>query len=272
VLDTASLDVRQVSKAFGGLKALDRVSISVPKGRNTGIIGPNGSGKSTLFDIVTGFQRADSGAVYYCGERIDGLPPDRIASRGLMRTFQFSEGGQRLTAMENLLVAAAGQREHNLIAAACSVAGVLRRERENLARATDIIDLLGLTESANEYLGNLSGGQRKLVDLGRILMAQPPLAMLDEPTAGVNPGLIPVILDALKAMNRRLGISLVIVEHNMGVIFEMCDYVYVLDAGVVIAGGTPDVVQKNEDVLRSYLGARYTAGDHSTRDTSHAPA
>jgi branched-chain amino acid transport system ATP-binding protein len=271
VILAALLEVTQVSKVFGGLKALDHVSISVAQGRNTGIIGPNGSGKSTLFDVVTGFQKPDAGLVRYRGSRITGWAPDRIARHGLMRTFQFSEGGQRLTALENLLVAAVGQQEHNLIAMACCPVRTVRRQRENLARARDIMSLLTLDDVADHYLGQLSGGQRKLLDLGRILMARPPLAMMDEPTAGVNPGLIPVILSTLKEMNRELGISLVIVEHNMGVIFEMCDYVYVLDAGAVIAEGTPDAIQRNEDVLRSYLGAGYAPAEQAAR-RAHATA
>jgi ABC-type branched-subunit amino acid transport system ATPase component len=266
------LEVERVSKAFGALKALEEVSISVPKGRITGLIGPNGSGKSTLFDIITGFQKAHSGTIHFDGERIDGSPPHRIASRGLIRTFQFSEGGERLTAVENLLAATGGQREHNLIAAALNVSGFLHRERENLARARRVLGLLDLKGVANEYVGNLSGGQRKLVDLGRIFMAQPALALLDEPTAGVSPTMIGVILDALRAMNRTDGISLVIVEHNMGVIFEICDYVYVLDTGRLIAEGSAEVVQKNERVLRSYLGRGDAARDDTRGGTSHAPA
>jgi ABC-type branched-subunit amino acid transport system ATPase component len=266
------LEVERVSKAFGALKALDEVSICVPKGRITGLIGPNGSGKSTLFDIITGFQKADSGTIHFEGERIDGAPPHRIASRRLMRTFQFTEGGQRLTAVENLLAAAAGQREHNLIAAALNVPDLLRRELENLARARHILGFLGLKGVSNEYVGNLSGGQRKLVDLGRMFMAQPALALLDEPTAGVSPTLIGVILDVLTTMNHSDGISLVIVEHNMGVISEICDYVYVLDAGRLIAEGSPEVVRKDERVLRSYLGRGDATRDDSRGSASHAPA
>ena len=233
------LEVNGVRKAFGGLHALQGVDVTVAEGQVVGLIGPNGSGKSTLFDIITGFQRCDAGEITYLGEHIEGWRPDEIARRGLVRTFQMSEGGLRLTAIENLMAAAPGQREHRLLAAALRLPATMRVERANLRRAREIIALLGLTAVADEYVGNLSGGQKKLLDLGRILMAQPQLSLLDEPTAGVNPSLIPVIIDTLRRMNQEHGISLLIVEHNMQVVQEFCDHVYVLDTGRLICEGTP---------------------------------
>lgn len=248
------LKVEQVRKAFGGLQALQGVSLSVPEGSVVGLIGPNGSGKSTLFDIITGFQRCDSGAVAYRGERIEDLSPDRIARRGLVRTFQLSEGGQRMTTIENLLAAVPDQEEHRPVRALLHLAVARRRGREILERTRDVIRLLGLEEVADEYVGNLSGGQRKLVDLGRIFMARPQLSLLDEPTAGVNPRLIDVIVETLRRMNHDEGITLLIVEHNMRVIQEFCNYVYVLDAGRMICSGTPEQVSADDRVLDSYLG------------------
>lgn len=254
------LEVKEISKSFDGLLALQHVSLGVEKGQIVGLIGPNGSGKSTLFDIITGFQKSDGGEIVYRGRPIGGLSPQQIAQQGLVRTFQLSEGGQRLTAFENLL-AAADQDEHNLFASAVKLRSLRRRERENLERAKDILELLGLSPMANEYVGELSGGQRKLVDLGRVFMADPTLSLLDEPTAGVNPTLINVILDTLKRMNHEHGISLLIVEHNMRVIRDLCDYVYVLDAGSLICEGTPEVVQSDARVLEIYLGRTRTAAD-----------
>jgi ABC-type branched-subunit amino acid transport system ATPase component len=248
------LEVEGVSKSFEALAALQNVNLSVTQGRIVGLIGPNGSGKSTLFDIISGFQRADRGTVTFRGVRIDHRPPHAIAHAGLMRTFQLSEGGQRLTALENLLAAAQDQVEANLPGAVLGLPRLLRTERANLTRAKEMLALLGLLPVANEYVGNLSGGQRKLVDLGRILMAGPALCLLDEPTAGVNPALIEVILDALLVMRRDEGITLLIVEHNMEVVSAICETVYVLDAGVVIAAGTPASIQGDEHVLTSYLG------------------
>ncbi len=248
------LEVQGVSKSFEALAALQNVSLEVGQARIVGLIGPNGSGKSTLFDIISGFQRADAGRVTFRGARIDHRPPHAIAQAGLMRTFQLSEGGQRLTAIENLLAAAQDQVEANLPGAVLGLARLIRTERANLARAREVLRLLGLMQVANEYVGNLSGGQRKLVDLGRILMARPALCLLDEPTAGVNPALIEVILEALRVMWRDEGITLLIVEHNMQVVSAICETVYVLDAGVVIAEGTPESIQRDDRVLSSYLG------------------
>ena len=247
------LEVQDIGKSFAGLVALQSVSIGVEAGKIVGLIGPNGSGKSTLFDIITGFQRSDRGRIFYEGAAITGLPPHAIARRGLMRTFQMSEGGQRLTAIENLLAAAPEQEEQNLLGAALGVRALRRRERENLDRAREVLRLLGLTALGDELVGNLSGGQKKLMDLGRVFMARPKLLLLDEPTAGVNPTLINVILDSLRRMNREFGISLLVVEHNMQVVRDLCDYVYVLDAGSLICEGTPDVVQSDERVLEIYL-------------------
>lgn len=248
------LQVSKVSKTFGGLHALRDVSLAVPEGKVTGLIGPNGSGKSTLFEIISGFQSSDSSQIRFKGLDIDGLPPHRIGRLGLMRTFQLSEGGERLTVLENLLAAAADLEEHRLLWTMLNLSRLLREERENLDKAREIVALLGLDEVANEYAGNLSGGQRKLLDLGRIFMSGAALCLLDEPTAGVNPTLVNTILDALQHMNQDRGISIFVVEHNMRVISEICDHVYVLDAGRLVAEGPPDVVQRDDKVLEIYLG------------------
>jgi ABC-type branched-subunit amino acid transport system ATPase component len=248
------LSVRSITKSFDRLAVLQSVSLRISCGQVVGLIGPNGSGKSTLFDIITGFQRSDEGQIIFRDRPIVGLAPDQIARRGLMRTFQMPEGGQRLTAFENLLSAAPNQNEHNLAIGILRLRTLRKRERENVLQAEAILDFLGLSSVKNEYVGNLSGGQRKLIDLGRVFMARPSLSLLDEPTAGVNPALIQVVLDNLRRMNREGGISLLIVEHNMQVIRELCDYVYVLDAGTLICEGAPEAVQSDERVLEIYLG------------------
>jgi ABC-type branched-subunit amino acid transport system ATPase component len=250
----AMLEVDHVSKSFGALRALSDVSLQVREGSIVGLIGPNGSGKSTLFDIITGFQQGDGGVIRFRGTRVHDSSPDAIARQGLMRTFQLSEGGQRMTAIENLLLAAQDQIELDLPRALLSLPRVLGTERRNLARAREVLALLGLTRVGNEYVGNLSGGQRKLVDLGRILMARPKMCLLDEPTAGVNPSLINVIVDALAVMREEEGITLLIVEHNTQVVASLCDEVWVLAAGSVIAQGTPDEIREDENVITSYLG------------------
>jgi ABC-type branched-subunit amino acid transport system ATPase component len=248
------LEVSSLSKSFAALRALQDVSLEVSAGQIVGLIGPNGSGKSTLFDIISGFQRCDTGNILFRGTPLQGASSYSIARRGLIRTFQHSEGGQRMTALENLMAAAGDQIEANLPAALLRLARLLKVERANLARAREVLALLGLTRVGNEYVGNLSGGQRKLVDLGRVLMARPALCLLDEPTAGVNPSLINVIIDALVTMRRKEGITLLIVEHNMRAVAELCEKVYVLAAGRVIAEGTPAEIQSDERVITSYLG------------------
>ncbi|MBV8791184.1 MAG: ABC transporter ATP-binding protein [Pseudolabrys sp.] len=253
--DAPFLAVEGITKSFGATPVLQNIALEVERGRIAGLIGPNGSGKSTLFNIITGFEVADGGRVMFAGERIDGELPHAIARRGLMRTFQLSEGGLRLTALENLLVAAKDQEEQRLLASLLHPRRVLAREAENLEKAKAALDLLGLRQAANEYLGNLSGGQRKLIDIGRMLMARPKLCLFDEPTAGVNPTLINTILDGLKRMNREESFSIFVIEHNMRVVSEICDWVFVLAAGQIIARGTPEAIRSDPQVLQSYLGA-----------------
>jgi ABC-type branched-subunit amino acid transport system ATPase component len=247
------LSVEGISKSFV-LPVLNNVSLSVPSGGVVGLIGPNGSGKSTLFNVITGFERPDSGSVRLKGERIDRLLPHAIAERGLMRTFQLSQGGLKLTAIENLMVSAPDHEEHRLFANLVNPRRVTRRERALVERAAEILALLGLTNVANEYLGNLSGGQRKLIDIGRMLMARPAICLFDEPTAGVNPVLIGVILSALRTMNEEHGFTIFLIEHNMRVVNELSGFVYVLSAGQLIAAGTPEEVRADDRVIASYMG------------------
>jgi ABC-type branched-subunit amino acid transport system ATPase component len=254
------LSVVGVSKSFL-LPVLSDVSLEVPERGVVGLIGPNGSGKSTLFNVISGFERPDGGRVLLRGERIDGLLPHEIAHRGLMRTFQLSQGGLRLTAIENLMVAAPEHAEHRLFANLANPRRVLRRERVLVERAAGILSLLGLTAVANEYLGNLSGGQRKLIDIGRMLMARAAICLFDEPTAGVNPVLIDVILAALRSMNEEQGFTILLIEHNMRTVSELCRFVYVLSAGQIIAAGSPQEVRADDRVIASYIGHGHASAE-----------
>lgn len=251
------LSIQNLEKSFGGLRALDKVSLNVEEDTVTGLIGPNGSGKTTLFNVVSGFLRKDGGEVCFRGERIDELSPDEIARRGLIRTFQIDQSAVEMTVLENLLVSSPTQSGEKLWWIIPYFRKILQEERENLDRAFSTLDLLGLKRLANEYAGNLSGGQRKLLSLGRMLMAEPALYLLDEPTAGVNPTLIKELLAFLRReVIGKKGTTIFIIEHNMKVISDICDEVIVLDSGQKIAEGTPPEIQNNEKVLACYLARR----------------
>lgn len=252
------LSIQNVQKFFGGLRALNGVSLEVQEDTVTGLIGPNGSGKTTLFNVVSGFLPKDGGEIYFKGERIDDLPPDRIARRGMIRTFQIDQSAREMTVLENMLVSAQNQTGERLWRVFQNFKKVLREEKVNRQKAVEILELLGIKHLANEYAGNLSGGQRKLLSLGRMLMAQPSLYLLDEPTAGVNPTLIKNLLDFLKKeVIGKKGTTIFIIEHNMKVISSICDQVIVLDSGQKIAQGTPLQIQNNEKVLECYLARRH---------------
>jgi ABC-type branched-subunit amino acid transport system ATPase component len=246
------LRVMDVHKSFGGIKALDGVSLGVESGSITGLIGPNGSGKTTLFNVISGFSTKDRGEIYLKGERIDELPPNEVATRGLCRTFQISQAPEKMTVLENMLLAPKGQTGEGLWSAFFRKKRVLKQEKQNLEKALDLLRQVQLIELRNEYAGNLSGGQKKILALGRILMADPEIILLDEPAAGVNLTLTKDLMRLIEDL-RNQGKTFLFVEHNMRVISDICDKVYVLDFGRMIAEGTPREIQENEDVLEAYL-------------------
>jgi ABC-type branched-subunit amino acid transport system ATPase component len=231
----AILDIQRVRKSFGGVTAVNDVSLTLEPARIYGLIGPNGSGKTTLFNCITGIEPLDAGRVVFQGERIDGVKAHRIARKGIGRTFQIIRVFPELTALENLLVVTRGDR-----------AAAERRARELLA-------FVKLERLAGEYAGNLSYGQQKLVEFVRTLMRDPTLVLLDEPAAGVNRTLLNDLLDAVRQL-RDGGKTVLLVEHDMKVVMGLCETVFVLDYGEKIAEGPPGVIQSDERVIEAYFG------------------
>ncbi|HZV94883.1 MAG TPA: ABC transporter ATP-binding protein [Candidatus Nitrosocosmicus sp.] len=231
----AILQVRNLVKRFGGVTAINGVSLSLEAGKIYGLIGPNGSGKTTLFNCITGIERRDSGAVGFKGRRIDRLKPHQIFHRGLGRTFQIIRVFPELTALENLLVVTTSE---------------FKPARE---RAEELLRFVKLETLADEYAGNLSYGQQKLLEFIRVLMSDPDLILLDEPAAGVNRTLLNELLDAVKALRDR-GKTIFLVEHDMKVVMGLCETVFVLDHGEKLAEGPPGVIQADERVIEAYFG------------------
>ena len=247
------LVVEDVVKRFGGLVALDGVSLGVPEGSITGLIGPNGAGKSTLFDCITGVYRPDEGEIRLDGEPIQGLSPNAIAARGLGRTFQTPKTFRGMSVRENLAFAATGQTGERALGALFRGGRVRAEEREIQATVDETLEFLELEHLAEEYASGLSGGQRKLLELGRVLMMDPQIILLDEPIAGVNPSLSEELLARLVALNER-GRTILFIEHDMDVVMEYSDRVVVLHNGQTLAVGPPDIVQADERVIDAYLG------------------
>jgi len=251
--DSAILKIEKVYKSFGGILALNGVSFTVGSNSITGLIGPNGSGKSTLFNVISGFYRKDGGEIYFQGEKIECLEPYSIAMLGIGRTFQISEIPEKMTVLENLLLAPKRQCGEGICNVFLKPRRIKREHERHLSNALDILELVQLTDLKNEYAENLSGGQKKLLSLGRILMSEPKLLLLDEPTAGVNPTLVKDLMVAIRNLREERGITILLVEHNMRVISEICDRVIVLDFGIKIAEGAPEEIQRSKEVLEAYL-------------------
>lgn len=247
------LSAKGLSKSFGGIRAVNNAYLDVPRGSITGLIGPNGAGKTTLFNLLSNFIRPDKGEVFLDGQPIHQLPPYQIALKGCVRTFQVARVLSRLTVLENMLLASPGQTGENFLNVWFQGKKIGEQEQKNRAKALQILDSIGLGEKAHDYAGALSGGQRKLLEIGRALMTEPKLILLDEPAAGVNPTLIAQISDHIIEWNRQ-GITFLIIEHNMDVIMSLCHHVWVLAEGTNLADGIPSEIQKNERVLKAYLG------------------
>ncbi|WP_083893872.1 ABC transporter ATP-binding protein [Halovivax asiaticus] len=254
-VDDAVLEVSNLHKRFGGIVAVDDTSFSVERGSITGLIGPNGAGKSTTFNCITGVYEPEDGSVTFDGTDITGWEPHQVANQGLVRTFQIAREFPEMTVLENMMLAPKDQLGEHLWRSVLPGArgGVVEQERELRDQAWETLEFFEIDHLAEEYAMNLSGGQRKLLDLARALQTDPEMLMLDEPMAGVNPTLEEKILDRIHAL-REDGYTFLIVEHDMDLIMEHCEHVIVMHQGGVLDEGTPEVIQSNEQVIEAYLG------------------
>ncbi|WP_435154458.1 ABC transporter ATP-binding protein [Haladaptatus sp. DFWS20] len=254
-LSETPLRVENLRKTFGGITAVDGATFSVEQGSFTGLIGPNGAGKSTTFNLITGVHQPDSGAVYFDDENITGLHPYEIANRGLVRTFQIARELSEMTVLENMMLAPKGQQGEKLWRSVMpGLRGDIQKQEEDvLERAWEMLDFFEIDHLAEEYAGNLSGGQRKLLEMARALMTDPQMVLLDEPLAGVNPSLEKKLLKHVHEL-REQGYTFLLVEHDMDVIMNNCEHVIVMHQGKVLAEGEPAAIRSNEQVIDAYLG------------------
>jgi branched-chain amino acid transport system ATP-binding protein len=248
------LVIDSVTRSFGGLKAVDVAHLEIQRRSITGLIGPNGAGKTTLFNLLTGFDRPNTGRWTFNGTSLTRLAPHQVARRGVVRTFQLTKALARLTVLDNMRLGAPNQIGERFFGALLSTWG--RQEQANTRKAMDLLARFRLDAKAGDLAGSLSGGQRKLLEMARALMMDPVVVMLDEPMAGVNPALTESLLQHVKSL-REDGMTVVFVEHDMDVIRDISDWVVVMAQGSVIAEGPPQALSSNKAVVDAYLGSHH---------------
>ena len=248
------LHVDDVFKHFGGIQAVDGASFEVPSSSITALIGPNGAGKTTLFNVVTGFYKGDRGAVTFDGDDVFRHAPYEIAQRGMVRTFQITKALAAMPVIDNMMLAAPDQPGERFLNLIIRPGAVRAREKEVHEAAMELLDVFNLTKLADAYAGTLSGGQRKLLELARALMARPKLLLLDEPMAGINPTLGKRLLDHMQRLRKEEGVTFLFIEHDMEVVMNHSDRVIVMAEGRVIADGEPHEVRSDAAVIDAYLG------------------
>lgn len=252
------LETRQLTKRFGGLCAVRDCTLRVEEGTITGLIGPNGAGKTTLFNLITGFYHPDSGRVVFQGTDTTRCPPHQSFRRGLYRTFQIPRVFGEMTVLENVMVVPFGQPGEALWIPLFWPKRVLRTEAALRDKAMEVLRVVELDHLAGELAKNLSGGQKKLLELARALMAEPRLVLLDEPGAGVNPTLMAKLADRIRGLADR-GITVFLIEHDMDLVMSLCDPIIVMSEGRVLTAGSPDSVRLDPQVIAAYLGGQYVA-------------
>lgn len=248
------IKVRNLSKQFGGITAVNNATLDIEKGSITGLIGPNGAGKTTLFNVIAGVYKPTSGSVILDGEDITGLPPHELFHKGMLRTFQIAHEFSTLTVRENLMMVPAEQEGETLWDVWFHGARVREKEAQIRRKADEVIDFLQIPQVADELAGNLSGGQKKLLELGRTMMVDAKIVFLDEVGAGVNRTLLNTIGDAIIRLNQERGYTFCVIEHDMDFIGRLCDPVIVMAEGAVLAEGNIDEIKANETVIEAYLG------------------
>jgi len=247
------LSADDIVKEFGGLRAVDGLSVSIDRGELVGVIGPNGAGKSTLFNCISGAITPDEGVVTYDGAEVTGDPPEVLARRGLVRTFQATRELETMTVRDNVRLAAPDQPGEQTVSALLRTESMQNTERSVRTRANELLETFELDHLADEYSGNLSGGQRKLLELARTLMLDPDVLMLDEPFAGVNPTLTDEIAEHVRELNEN-NMTVVIIEHELETLTELVDRLIVLQQGRVLVDGRPEDVLSDDRVIEAYLG------------------
>lgn len=248
------LETRGVTKRFGGLSAVDNVTIQIPEGSIYAIIGPNGAGKTTLYNCITGFYPSDDGDMLFQGESLVGLSPDRITKKGISRTYQNIRLFPAMTALENILVGAHPRLKSNWVDAILHTPRQRAEEKEALKKAQDLLNFVGLKGKGDLFARNLPYGAQRRLEMARALANDPKIILLDEPTAGMNPNESVIMMRFIETLRDELGITILLIEHDMKVVMGISEFIYVLDFGQLIAQGTPGEIQKNPQVIESYLG------------------
>ena len=251
------LEVREVTKSFGGLVAVFDCSLKVEEGSITGLIGPNGAGKTTLFNVITGHLKPDKGEILFQGEAIEGLLPHQVFKKKIYRTFQITREFPQMTVLENLMLVPElqiGEKIWNTWFRSSSVRG---QEQAIQEKALEVLEFVELLDLKDEYAGSLSGGQKKLLELARSMMADPKMVLLDEPGAGVNPTLMKKLVANIRKLCVEKKITFLLIEHDMNLVMNLCNPVIVMSEGKKLAEGTADEIKSNEKVLEAYLGGQY---------------
>jgi branched-chain amino acid transport system ATP-binding protein len=254
---SALLDVRGLVKRFGGNRAADGATFTVEAGAITGLIGPNGAGKTTCFNCIAGALKPDAGSITFDGLDITGLPPHKVFRHGLTRTFQIPQELGAMTVIENLMLVPEEQAGEQIWESWLLPWRVAAQERRITERAHEVLALVGLDGHAFEYAGRLSGGQRKLLELARALMSAPKLILLDEPNAGVNPTLTLRLVEHIRELRERFGITFLVIAHDMDLVVRLCETLIVMTNGRVLVEGTPQQVLEDVAVQEAYLGSQY---------------